>query len=160
MTEILFYHLTRSPVEIALPDLLQRTLSRGKRAVVKTIDPKRVDVLDGHLWSYQADSFLPHGSAHSGTAKANGPAQDNEAVDQPVWLTAEDENPNKADYLFLTDGAAPGLLETFERCVILFSGGDDQAVSDARGRWKALKEQGHNLTYWQQTAEGKWEEKG
>ena len=34
MTEINFYHLTFSPLERALPKLLERTLEGGKRALV------------------------------------------------------------------------------------------------------------------------------
>ncbi len=35
MTEIRFYHLTRATLETALPQMLEKTLERGQRAVVR-----------------------------------------------------------------------------------------------------------------------------
>ena len=94
MTDIRFYHLTRKTLEQALPELLEKTVQRGWRAVVMTSSEERAEALNAHLWSYDQKSFLPHGSK-----------KDGHAADQPVWLTAQDENPNEATVLFLTDGA-------------------------------------------------------
>ena len=66
MSEIAFYHLTRSPLEAALPKLLDKTLQAGKRAVVIAGSPERVEHLNGVLWSYDDASWLPHGSAKDG----------------------------------------------------------------------------------------------
>ncbi|HTO82001.1 MAG TPA: DNA polymerase III subunit chi, partial [Methylomirabilota bacterium] len=94
MTEVRFYHLQRTTLEAALPPMLEKTLERGQRAVVVAGSPERVEHLTGHLWTYSERGFLPHGSARDGHADR-----------QPVWLTAEDENPNGAQVLFLADGA-------------------------------------------------------
>ena len=148
MTEIAFYHLEKSPLERALPRLLEKTLQSGKRAVVLAGSEARVEALNADLWTYHPDSWLPHGSAREGNA-----------ADQPIWLTARDENPNGAQYLFLTDGATSAAVGAFERCFELFDGNDTGAVAAARERWKRYKEAGHALTYWQQTANGGWEKK-
>ncbi|MED5396188.1 MAG: DNA polymerase III subunit chi, partial [Pseudomonadota bacterium] len=42
MTEIAFYHLERSPLERALPKLLEKTLEAGKRALVVVGSVERV----------------------------------------------------------------------------------------------------------------------
>lgn len=148
MTEIGFYHLTRTPLERALPKLLEKVLAAGKRAVVRVGSQERVDFLNTALWTYEPSSFLPHGTAADG-----------EAERQPIWLTAEDENPNGAEIVVLTDGATVGDIDGFERCLEMFDGRDDQAVEAARGRWRGYKESGHALTYWQQTESGGWEKK-
>ena len=36
MAEILFYHLTHSPLEAMLPDLLQKSLDRGWKVLVRS----------------------------------------------------------------------------------------------------------------------------
>ncbi len=143
MTEIRFYHLTRKTLEQALPELLEKTLERGWRAVVMASTPERVEALTQHLWIYRADSFLPHGNA-----------KDGEADQQPIWLTAEDERPNDADVLFLTDGAVTARAGEFALVCEVFDGNDEVAVSAARGRWKAYKAEGHDLSYWQQGERG------
>jgi len=152
MTEIAFYHLERSTLEQALPALLEKTLKAGKRALVLAGSEARVEALAGHLWTYAPDSWLPHGTARDGSPE-----------DQPVWLAAADENPtlnpNGAEFLFLTDGAASAGLEAFERCFELFDGRDEAAVVAARDRWQEYKAAGHDLTYWRQGANGGWEKK-
>ncbi|NTU76764.1 MAG: DNA polymerase III subunit chi [Alphaproteobacteria bacterium] len=143
MTEIRFYHLTRSTLEQALPELLEKTLERGWRAVVMAGSNERVEALTQHLWTYRQASFLPHGSAKDGNAPV-----------QPVWLTSTDERPNDAEVLFLTDGATSDLLEKYARVCEIFDGNHDEAVAAARQRWKIYKDADHVLSYWQQGERG------
>jgi DNA polymerase-3 subunit chi len=143
MTEIRFYHLTRKTLEQALPEMLEKTLERGWRAVVMAGSAERVEALTQNLWTYRPDSFLPHGNAKDGHASA-----------QPVWLTAEDERPNNAEVLFLTDGAASNQIATYQRVCEIFDGNDETAVHAARTRWSSYKSGGHDLTYWQQNDKG------
>ncbi|MEM8937280.1 MAG: DNA polymerase III subunit chi [Pseudomonadota bacterium] len=149
MTEILFYHLERTGLESVLPGLLEKTLSRDMRAVVRASSPERVQALDAHLWSYRDESFLPHAAAGEGAR-------------QPIWLTTDTETPNSAEILFLVDGASAAAdeLSGFTRCVTIFDGRDEEAVSAARGFWKSAKADGHDVTYWKQSPEGRWEKQG
>jgi len=148
VTDIAFYHLQRSPLEQALPRLLEKTLAAGKRAVVLAGSEERVESLATTLWTYHQDSWLPHGTA-----------KDGEAQHQPIWLSPHDENPNGATFLFLTDSMDTGTIDAFERCFDLFDGNDEAALAAARQRWKQRKEFGHVVTYWQQTDHGGWEQK-
>lgn len=148
MTDIGFYHLTRTPLANALPKLLERVLAAGKRALVRAGSTERVEFLNGALWTYDPASFLPHGTVREG-----------DAPDQPIWLSAGEGNPNGAQVLILTDGVEAGDLSGWERCLEMFDGNDPAAVEAARARWKAYKEAGHALTYWQQTERGGWEKK-
>ncbi len=148
MTEIGFYHLQRSPLEKALPRLLEKVLAKGKRAVVMAGSEERVESLCAVLWTYDRESFLPHGSARDGLAE-----------EQPIWLTAGEENPNGAEVLILTDGVDSGNLGDYERCVLMFDGNDADAVAAARERWRRYDREGHDVTYWQQSERGGWEKK-
>ena len=78
--EVLFYHLERAPLERVLPSLLERTLERGWRAVVQSGSAERLEALDLALWTYNDESFLPHGTARDGD-----PAR------QPIYLTLGDD---------------------------------------------------------------------
>jgi DNA polymerase-3 subunit chi len=147
MSEIGFYHLTRTPMDQALPKLLGRVLSGGGRAVVRVGEPERLAALDSSLWLCADPDWLPHGTPQTGQAEL-----------QPIWLTTEDEAPNGARLLFLVDGADSARLGEFDRVFDLFDGQDDAAVAAARRRWSAAKAAGHVLTYWQQGARG-WEKK-
>jgi DNA polymerase III subunit chi len=140
-----FYHLLSTPLERALPKLLERAREQGFVIVVRAGSAERVAQLDALLWTYEEASFLPHGSARDGNAAA-----------QPIWLTERDENPNHATMLVLLDGVEPGDLSSFSRCADIFDGNDESAVGAARERWRRAREAGHELTYWQQKAAG-WE---
>ena len=94
MTEVRFYHLQRERLEQVLPQLLEKTLERGWRAVVMAGSDDRVEALNVLLWNYTREGFLPHGSR-----------KDSHPDRQPIWLTERDENPNGANVLFLVDGA-------------------------------------------------------
>ncbi|HEY3813027.1 MAG TPA: DNA polymerase III subunit chi [Caulobacteraceae bacterium] len=143
--EVWFYHLERTSLDQALPELLEKTLAKGWRALVRTPDRDRIDHLDGWLWSWREDSFLPHATA-----------EDPEPARQPVLLTTGADNPNSAQALFLLDGAEGGTLDGYERCILLFDGRDEAAVAEARGRWKAFAAGGHPVSYWRQGERG-WE---
>lgn len=145
MTEVRFYHLQRSALERALPQLLEKTLERDWRAVVIAGSAERVEALNGQLWTYTNDSFLPHGTRREGHPEL-----------QPVWLTDADENPNSATVLFLVDGADSERIDGYDLVCDLFDGRDGTAVEQARTRWRTRKDAGHKLTYWQQDETGRW----
>ena len=146
--EALFYHLERQPLDRVLPGLIERTVERGWRAVIQAGSAERVQALDGLLWTYRDDAFLPHGTAADGAADR-----------QPVFLTVGDDNPNNAVVRFLVDGAIAADFKGYQRLVFLFDGRDAEALAGARTQWKAAKAAGCTATYWQQNAEGRWEKK-
>ena len=147
-TRIGFYHLARTPLEKALPRLLERARAAGHKIVVMAGSAERVAALDSLLWTYDPASWVPHGTARDGDAAL-----------QPIFLTERDENPNQADMLVLLDGVGTAHLDGFARCALMFDGNDESAVAAARARWAEWKAKGLALAYHQQTEQGGWEEK-
>lgn len=143
--DVNFYHLTHSPLEKTLPRLLEKVLAAKLRAVVLTDTDERLQAFDSLLWTYSSLGFLPHGSIREG-----------EAAYQPIWLTTQLENPNGAKVIVVTDGTLVTKDSTFEKCIDLFNGMDEEMVKATRQRWKTYKEKGHCVTYWQQDEKGKW----
>lgn len=148
MTEVRFYHLFGKRLEQALPEIVAKALERQCRMVVKAGSRERVESLDAALWTHDPSGFLPHGYIRDGFES-----------EQPVWLTTEDDNPNAATVLILTDGATSPDVGKYELCCELFDGNDEEAVSAARQRWKAYKDEGFETTYFQQDADGRWQKK-
>lgn len=146
--ELWFYHLERTTLADALPELLEKTLAKGWKALVRAPAEERLSVLDARLWTFRDDSFLAHGLA-------DGPAPER----QPILLTTSEDNANSADILFTIDGLMPERPDGFERCAILFDGGDDAAVGAARDAWRRAKDEGRSIAYWKQSEDGKWEKK-
>lgn len=146
--EVLFYQLAGRSLEDVVRELLQACLSRGWNAVVQAGSRERVAALDAYLWAYDDASFLPHGSERDGQAEH-----------QPVWLTTGEENPNAAHVRFLIDGVHFAQSD-HPRTVYVFDGDDETAMEEARDAWRAAREAGHEVTYWQQDAQRRWVRKG
>ena len=129
MSEIGFYHLTRTPLEAALPKLLGRVLAAGGRAFVLCGEAERAPALDAALWLATDPDWLPHGLAGG----------ENDAL-QPILIGTEDVPPaNGARFLLLVSGAESARLAEYDRVLDLFDGADDTAVAAARRRWSGWR---------------------
>jgi DNA polymerase-3 subunit chi len=148
VTEVFFYHLERRTLEDVLPTLLLRSVERGWRAAVQATSEERVEALDTLLWSFSEESFLPHGTA-----------KDGQASEHPIYLTVEDDNPNGAQVRFLLDGAELGDVSNYVRVVFIFDGRDADALAKARAQWQLARGSGHSVSYWQQDADGRWQQR-
>ncbi len=152
MTETLFYHLERRTLDDVLPGLIERTLERGWRALIKADSADRASSIDSLLWTYNDQTFLPHAQVGDGDAKR-----------QPVLITTEDGNANSANVLFLVGGAEPpawNAPNNLSRIVLMFDGRDEAALTRARAAWKDAKAAGHDATYWKEMPSGKFEKQG
>lgn len=148
MGAVFFYHMTRTPLEVTLPTLLEKSLAAGWRVAVRGPDRALLERLDELLWLSPEDGFLPHGM--------DGGAHD---ARQPV-LMGTDVSVDGRQALICLGGAAPQPEEAvgLERASILFDGTDPMAVDAARGQWSLLKKAGCAAQYWSQES-GRWEKK-
>ena len=139
------------PLASALPVILEKTLERGWRACVQTVDDLRLKALDDALWTFKDESFLPHALAG-----------DPRAARQPLVLTREADNPNGAALRIYVEGAEIDLAVSepgYERVILLFDGRNEAELDAARGQWSRLKKEGFALAYWQQDDAGRWDRK-
>jgi DNA polymerase-3 subunit chi len=146
MPEVRFYHLSATPLEASLPTMLERSLERGWRVIVRCGSAGGMATLDAALWTCRDDAFLPHG-----TSAGPHPAM------QPIYLTLGAENPNRANVLMLVDGARAAVAEmaAFDRTCLIFDGGDERALEAARADWRTITAAGLPAEYWAQD-QGRW----
>ncbi|MBY0407613.1 MAG: DNA polymerase III subunit chi, partial [Rickettsiales bacterium] len=123
-TAVQFYQLLSTPLDRALPKLLEKALSAGFRAVLTAATPEQLEQLNTLLWTYDPASFLPHGSDADG-----------EAETQPIFLSLGTQAPNGAKLLVVTDGKWPENAAEYERIADIFDGNDAAALEAARTRW-------------------------
>jgi DNA polymerase III subunit chi len=143
--EYWFYHLENQPLHAVLPVLVEKTLGRGWRAILRFSTQERLESIDSALWTYRDESFLPHGASRDGPPER-----------QPVFLTLDGGNPNGAHVLFLLETATENEPGQFTRIMRLFDGGDGEARALAREEWKSAKAAGCAVSYWRQDANGAW----
>jgi DNA polymerase III subunit chi len=141
-----FYHLTRMPLERALPQIADKVVASGARLLVVDASAERRAALDRALWSYAADSFLPHGVLRGDEADAR----------QPVLIAADVNAANGARHIALVDGSWRDAALDFDRAFHFF---DEDHIRAAREAWKALAAR-DDITrrYWKQNDAGRWEQ--
>ena len=117
---------------------------------MQTVDDLRLKALDDLLWTYKAESFLPHATMREANAAA-----------QPILLTTTTDNANAAEMRVYVEGAEIDLEPdaAYQRVILMFDGGNDAELDAARKQWSRLKAQGFTLAYWQQSEQGRWERK-
>ncbi len=146
-----FYHLTESPLDAALPMLLDKARERGWRIDVRGTDAGRLARLDTALWSAgEPVSFLAHGLA--------GGVYD---PDQPILLTTPDQvAANDPGCVMAVHGATVTAIDiaAHDRVCIVFEEADQPALATARTQWKQLTDAGCAAVYWAQV-EGRWVKK-
>lgn len=139
-----FYHLTRLPVERALPQIAEKVIATGGRLLVVAGEAGQRTRLDAALWNQSSESFLPHGQA--------GGEDDSR---QPVLIAGGADAANGARFVAIADGIWREEALGFERAFHFF---DDDRIEEARLAWKALAERaGVARNYWKQKESGGWE---
>lgn len=139
--EISFYQLKVTPLEKALPPLLDKVYGRGLRALVVVDSPERLGSLDSSLWTYSSAAFLPHGFR-------------GDPADHPIWLSLTPDNTNKADVLVITNGEKYPENQNYTRIIDIFDG--NTSLDSAINRYRVYKEKDLPLQYWQQSIDGRW----
>jgi DNA polymerase-3 subunit chi len=138
-----FYHLTALPLDRVLPRIAERLVTDGERLLIVADDGAMLDRIDELLWTYAADSFLPHGRTGAG---------------QPVLLAGDCDAANGARNVALIDGRWRDEALGFKRAFHLF---DEATVGPAREAWRSLAgREGVERRYWKQDEAGRWAQAG
>jgi DNA polymerase-3 subunit chi len=136
-----FYHLTHLPLERVLPRIAERVVETGGRLLIVAGEASERTKLDQLLWTYSAESFLPHG-------QAGGPDDDR----QPILIGEVMEAGNGARNVVLADGVWRDAALGFDRAFHFF---DEDKIVEARLAWKGLAgHEGVERNYWKQN---EWE---
>lgn len=139
-----FYHLTKLPLERALPQIAAKVIAAGGRLIIVAGEEGQRARLDQLLWNYAPESFLPHGQA-GGEDDAR----------QPVLIVASPEAANGARNIALVDGVWREEALAFDRAFHFF---DEERIADARAAWRGLADRdGIDRNYWKQNDAGRWE---
>ena len=140
-----FYHLTRLPLDAVLPRIAERVLEADGRLLVVAEARQMREAIDQLLWTYSAESFLPHACAGAG-----------EDALQPVLISAECVAGNDARNIAIADGVWREAALSFDRAFHFF---DEDSIVAARAAWKGLADRPDVARrYWKQGSSGRWEQ--
>lgn len=165
MTEVLFYHLESKPLDLVLPELLEKCYERDWKTYIQCADKMMAQNIDKLLWSYNPDGFVPHGLDDAPQAQRQNFDKQQYSALQPILIGTQAHNPNAATVRFLLAGSdmPADEISNYQRIIVMFDGTNEQAVKTARNQWKTYKslpaEAISAITYWQQDMAGKWQKK-
>lgn len=145
MTAARFYHLLSTPLEKALPKLMEAAYQNGVKTLIHGREDQ-VESLDRAIWTFHPGKFIPHG-------RDIDPYPD----EQPICLTTGFHPVNDANLLVIVNGDTYEEAHPFARLFDVFDGTDDEAVAAARQRWAIYKERGWSMEYFRQKEDGSWE---
>jgi|TARA_B100000161_G_scaffold110169_1_gene78012 DNA polymerase-3 subunit chi len=148
MSEVFFYHLTKTTLEIALPKILERALSEKWSIEIRTSANTNLDEISNAIWRGPEESFLPHC------------LEDHEDLqDYPIVLC---KSPLKdwRDCLIVVGQAdlKENEVKNYKRICLIFDAKIEAELSKARKSWKKLSEEGINTAYWAED-KGRWVKK-
>ncbi len=147
LEQVGFYHLEKTGVFDTLPTLIDKIYSLGLRCCVYHENQEFLEKLDKVLWTYTPLAFIPHGLEG-----------EEHALETPVWLSSQLTFSNNPDvFIALSSYDSECLSSDIKRVVDMFEGKDEQALGDARKRWKSFQQANVKCIYWTQTLQGKWE---
>lgn len=148
MADIRFYHMEHATLDTALPAITTKAWQSGKNVMICTPSKTECKRLNDLLWTFYPSAFIPHGGDGDKHADKN-----------PVWVTAGNDNVNNAKILILTYGCTHDSVGDFDMVCEMLDGRVESQIASARARWKTYKDAGHDLTYWQQDDNGRWNKK-
>ena len=148
MSEVYFYHLTKTRLEVALPKILERALSADWSVELRIGVEANEEPISDAIWKGPDDSFLPHC------------LEDNEKLyDYPIVLSKSPLSQLR-DCLIVIEQAElkNNEVEKFKRVCLLFDSKNKVELTKARASWKSLSDAGVNTVYWAED-QGTWKKK-
>ena len=148
MSEVFFYHLTQTRLEIALPKILERALSADWLVELRLGMDSDVKSISDAIWKGPDDSFLPHC------------LEDNDKLhDYPIVLSKSPLSEVR-DCLIIIEQAELQIneIQKFKRVCLLFDSKNEVDLTKARVSWKSISDAGVNTVYWAED-QGSWKKK-
>ena len=145
LPEIFFYKLKNTSSELFLINLIEKSINNNWNSVVLTDNIERMEEINDLLWTYNETSFLPHGSQN-----------DKNSEHHKIYLTCEEENPNKSNIIFSIDGILINNMKSWERCVYIFNEQNLKIVDQFELYKNQINLSDYSLKSFEQDINSKW----
>ncbi len=148
MSEVYFYHLTHTRLEVALPKILERALSAEWSVELRIGMERDEETISDAIWKGPDESFLPNCLEDS-----------DELQDHPIVLSKSSLSEVR-DCLIVIDqvNLKENEVKKFKRVCLLFDAKNEVELTNARKTWKSLSNAGVNTVYWAED-QGTWKRK-
>ena len=145
MTEIFFYKLKNTSIDLFLISLIEKSISKNWNSLVLLDNTERMEEINDLLWTFNDTSFIPHGSQ-----------SDLSPDKQNVYLTCNEENLNNSNIIFSIDGIIVNEPDNWNRCIYIFNEQNLKVTDELESYKRKVKDFGYTLKSFEQDNNGKW----
>ena len=145
MTEIFFYKLKNTSIDLFLISLIEKSISKNWNSLVLLDNTERMEEINDLLWTFNDTSFIPHGSQ-----------SDLSPDKQNVYLTCNEENLNNSNIIFSIDGIIINEPDNWNRCIYIFNEQNLKVTDELESYKREIKDFGYTLKSFEQDNNGKW----
>ncbi len=136
MPRVEFHELRGPRWETALCHLVEQLHGQGERLYLWAESEAKARELDGLLWTFRDEAFVPHALW-----------QGEPRLDDPVAVGWKGGNPNAATRVVLVRDASPEDVREFPEIVDLAPVGVPALRDAARRRFRAFREAGYSVAF-------------
>lgn len=140
-TEINFYQLENFDYK-AIAAILLKVREENKRSLIFVKNEEIIKILDEGLWSFSKTKFLPHSTKFDRLKPS----------EQPTFITNEENNENKAEYLITLDEVNDEFLKNFQKAFYFFNNSN---LEKARALYRKYQKQSLSLNFYKKDGD-KW----
>ena len=148
MSEVYFYHLTHTRLEVALPKILERALSAEWSVELRIGMERDEETISDAIWKGPDESFLPNC------------LEDSDKFQEHPIVLSKSPLSEVRDCLIVIDqvNLKENEVKKFKRVCLLFDAKNEVELTNARKTWKSLSNAGVNTVYWAED-QGTWKRK-
>ena len=139
--EINFYQLENLDCKV-IAQILLKIKEEKKRTLIYAKTDEILKQIDEVLWSFSKTKFLPHATKWE---KVN-------PLEQPTFLTNEENNQNQAEFLLMLDEVSDDFLKKFEKIFYFFNNSN---LESARKLYSNYKKKSFSINFYKKD-EDKW----
>lgn len=147
MKEINFYCIEED-INVFLYSFLFKLIEKGKRVIVYSESPEKMERIDNMLWNIKKVGFLPHLLYN-----------ENGAEDTPIIISNVKDNKNNANFLLITTFMDDDkFLNNFEKTFYIFSPTSSNLIEETQKNWEKYKKMEFSTKLFRKSQTGKWTE--
>jgi DNA polymerase IIIc chi subunit len=139
--EINFYQLENLDCKV-IAQILLKIKEEKKRTLIYAKTDEILKQIDEVLWSFSKTKFLPHATKWE---KVN-------PLEQPTFLTNEENNQNQAEFLLMLDEVSDDFLKKFEKIFYFFNNSN---LESARKLYSNYKKKSFSINFYKKDGD-KW----
>ena len=150
-TKFSFYNVTNPEVEKSACRLIEKIFYANLTLLIIVSDREILDSINKTLWTFSSKSFIPHASIYDEFPSAHQIIISDNFEESQKYI----EN---IDVVLYYNNITNHPKKDIDRIIYLFPEGEKELLLNARAKYKELKQDGSEISYYQQQEDSSWKQ--